>query len=74
MSSLRIFMTLTFDRNGALQNARVDEVRGANASNQSQVEPMKQCALQAVKRASPFKLDPDGYDVWKTHKVQLKPN
>lgn len=74
VSDLRVFVSLSIGKDGSLQSATVYDVKGVNASNQSQVEPMKRCALQAVKKASPFKLDPDGYDVWKTHKIQLKPN
>ena len=35
---------------------------------------MKQCVLNSLRAASPYNLDPDGYDTWKNHKVKLKVN
>jgi periplasmic protein TonB len=46
---------------------------GLNDSNQPQAGPLKDCILQAVRAASPYSgLDPEYYDVWKTHALRLR--
>jgi hypothetical protein len=52
---------------------RFDRQTGTNESNQPQAGPLKDCILQAVRAASPYNgLDPEYYDVWKTHALRLR--
>jgi periplasmic protein TonB len=73
MDAIRTFITLSLDRSGGLSSVRFDKQTGVNASNSPQADPLKQCALRAARQASPYRgLDPEYYDVWKTHALQLK--
>ena len=45
---------------------------GITTTTSAQVEPMKRCVLDSLRKASPYELDPDQYDTWRAHKVQLK--
>jgi periplasmic protein TonB len=73
-SSLRVFVQLNIGSNAALVGANVYDVQGITPSNQAQVEAMKRCVLDSLRKASPYNLDPDQYDTWRNHKVQLKVN
>lgn len=73
-SSLRVFVALNIDRTANLVDADVYDVLGITSDNQAQVERMKRCVLDSLKAASPYNLDPNDYDVWRNHKVQLKVN
>lgn len=73
-SSLRVFVQLSIGSNAALTSANVYDVQGITPSNQAQVEQMKRCVLDSLRKASPYNLDPDQYDTWRNHKVQLKVN
>ncbi len=73
MDAIRTFITLSLDRNGGLSSVRFDKQTGVTASNTPQADPLRQCALKAAKQAAPYRgLDPEYYDVWKTHALQLK--
>lgn len=73
-SSLRVFVALSIDQTAKLVDADVYDVKGVTSDNQAQVERMKRCVLDSLKAASPYNLDPNDYDVWRNHKVQLKVN
>lgn len=73
-SSLRVFVQLNIGSAANLISANVYKVEGVNTSNQAQVEPMKRCVLDSLRKASPYNLDTEQYDTWRNHKVQLKVN
>ena len=66
-------ITLSLDVSGNLLNVGYGGQTGINDSNRPQAEPLKQCILQAVRAAAPFRnLDPEYYDVWKSHPMRIK--
>jgi periplasmic protein TonB len=73
-SSLRVFVSLSISPSASLVSANVYDVQGITSSNEAQVDEMKRCVLQSLKAASPYNLDPEEYEVWKGHRVQLKVN
>ncbi|QGY81093.1 hypothetical protein [Sphingorhabdus lacus] len=73
-SSLRVFVSLSISPSANLVSANVYDVQGITPSNEAQVDEMKRCVLQSLKAASPYNLDPEEYEVWKGHRVQLKVN
>ena len=73
-SSLRVFVALNISPSANLNSADIYDVQGITPSNEAQVDQMKRCVLQSLKAASPYNLDPEEYEVWKGHKVQLKVN
>jgi hypothetical protein len=73
-SSLRVFVQLNIGKSANLISATVYDVQGITPANQAQVGQMKQCVLDSLRAASPYKLDPTGFDTWRNHKVQLKVN
>jgi periplasmic protein TonB len=73
-SSLRVFVQLNIGSSANLISANVYKVEGVSTSNQAQVEPMKRCVLDSLRKASPYNLDKEQYDTWRNHKVQLKVN
>lgn len=73
-SSLRVFVSLSISPSASLVSANVYDVQGITPSNEAQVDEMKRCVLQSLKAASPYNLDPEEYEVWKGHRVQLKVN
>jgi hypothetical protein len=73
-SSLRVFVALNISPSAILSSADIYDVQGITPSNEAQVDQMKRCVLQSLKAASPYNLDPEEYEVWKGHKVQLKVN
>jgi periplasmic protein TonB len=73
-SSLRVFVQLNIGSSANLISASVYKVEGVNTSNQAQVEPMKRCVLDSLRKASPYNLDKTQFDTWRNHKVQLKVN
>jgi periplasmic protein TonB len=73
-SSLRVFVLLSISPSASLVSANVYDVQGITSSNEAQVDEMKRCVLQSLKAASPYNLDPEEYEVWKGHRVQLKVN
>lgn len=73
-SSLFVYVALQISKTASLVSANIYDVQGVTPGNQAQVEPMKQCVLNSLRAASPYNLDPEGYDTWKNHKVKLKVN
>ena len=73
-SSLRVFVALNIGPSAKLISADVYDVQGINPANEAQVDEMKRCVVQSLKAASPYELDPKEFEVWKSHKVQLKVN
>jgi periplasmic protein TonB len=73
-SSLRVFVQLNIGSSANLISANVYKVEGVSTSNQAQVEPMKRCVLDSLRKASPYNLDKEQFDTWRNHKVQLKVN
>lgn len=66
-------ITLSLDVSGNLLNVGYGGQTGITDSNRPQAEPLKQCILQAVRAAAPFRnLDPEYYDVWKSHPMRIK--
>jgi outer membrane biosynthesis protein TonB len=66
-------VTLNLDPSGRLVTISYGGQTGITDSNRPQADPLKQCILQAVRAASPFSnLDPDYYDVWKSHAMGIK--
>jgi protein TonB len=73
INKIETFVTLSLDISGKLTSVRFDRQTGTNESNQPQTGPLKDCILQAVRAASPYDgLDPEYYDVWKTHALRLR--
>ena len=73
INKIETFVTLNLEPTGKLTSVRFDKQDGKNASNQPQAGPLKDCILQAVRAASPYNgLDPEYYDVWKTHALRLR--
>ena len=73
-SSLRVFVALNISPSAILTSAEIYDVQGITPSNEAQVDQMKRCVLQSLKAASPYNLDPEEFEVWKDHKVQLRVN
>ena len=73
-SSLRVFVQLNIGSAANLISANVYKVEGVNSANQAQVEPMKRCVLDSLRKASPYNLDKEQFETWQNHKVQLKVN
>ena len=66
-------ITLNLDVSGNLLNVGYGGQTGITDSNRPQAEPLKQCILQAVRAAAPFRnLDPEYHDVWKSHPMRIK--
>jgi periplasmic protein TonB len=73
INKIETFVTLNLEPTGKLTSVRFDKQVGLNDSNQPQAGPLKDCILQAVRAASPYSgLDPEYYDVWKTHALRLR--
>jgi hypothetical protein len=73
INKIETFVTLNLEPTGKLTSVRFDKHMGLNGSNQPQAGPLKDCILQAVRAASPYSgLDPEYYDVWKTHALRLR--
>ena len=73
INKIETFVTLNLEPTGKLTSVRFDKQTGLNTSNQPQAGPLKDCILQAVRAASPYSgLDPEYYDVWKTHALRLR--
>lgn len=73
-SSLFVFVQLNIGPSANLIGANVYDVRGITPGNQAQVDAMKRCVLDSLRKASPYELQPDQYETWRNHKVQLKVN
>lgn len=73
INAIRTFITLSLRKDGSVSSVRFDKQLGVNASNAPQAEPLKQCAVQAARQASPYRgLDPEYHQMWKSHALQLK--
>ena len=73
INKIETFVTLSLEPSGKLTSVRFDRQVGVTDSNQPQAGPLKDCILQAVRAASPYDgLDPEYYDVWKTHALRLR--
>ena len=69
--SFDIRFTLTID--GQIESIGQVQVGGITAANRTQVEPLKACAMKAVKQAAPHTgLPPEYYNDWKTRNVRLR--
>jgi periplasmic protein TonB len=73
-SSLRVFVSLDINQSARLVSANVYDVQGITPENEGQVAGMKKCVLDSLRAASPYDLNPDDFEVWRAHKVQLKVN
>ena len=73
-SSLKVFVALSIGTSGNLLNANVYKLVGETSSNAAQIPQMKQCVLDSLRAASPYNLNPEEFDTWKNHKVQLEVN
>lgn len=66
-------VTLSLDESGRLLSVSYGGQTGVNDSNRPQADPLKQCILQSVKAASPYRgLDAEYHDVWKSHSMRIK--
>ena len=66
-------VTLSLDQSGKLLNVSYGGQTGVNDSNRPQADPLKQCILQSVRAASPYRgLDAEYHDVWKSHSMRIK--
>lgn len=73
INKIETFVTLSLEPSGKLMSVRFDRQVGVTDSNQPQAGPLKDCILQAVRAGSPYDgLDPEYYDVWKTHALRLR--
>ena len=67
-------IALRLDNGGRLNDVQITNQTGVNDNNRPQAEPLKRCILQAARAASPYRgLDPDYYEVWKSHSMRLRP-
>jgi hypothetical protein len=73
-SSLRVFVALNIGPSANLVSANVYDVQGITPGNLAQVDRMKKCVLDSLRAASPYSLDPEQFDTWRNHRVQLKVN
>lgn len=73
-SSLRVFVQLNIGQSRNLVSATVYDVQGITPANEAQVDRMKKCVLDSLRAASPYNLEPEGFETWRNHKVQLKVN
>ncbi len=73
-SMLTVSVTLTFSRDSRLRSSTITGVKGITSTNRPQVEPMKRCVQQALKRASPYNLNPADFNIWKRHRVAIEAN
>ena len=73
-SSLKVFVALNIGRSGNLLDANVYKLVGETPSNAAQIPQVKQCVLNSLRAASPYNLNPDEFDTWKNHKVQIEVN
>ena len=73
-SSLKVFVALNIGRSGNLLDANVYKLVGETPSNAAQIPQVKQCVLNSLRAASPYNLNPDEFDTWKYHKVQIEVN
>ncbi len=66
-------VTLSLDQSGKLLSVSYGGQTGVNDSNRPQADPLKQCILQSVRAASPYRgLDAEYHDVWKSHSMRIK--
>ena len=66
-------VTLSLNRNGSLSGISGIGQSGLNDNNRPQAQPMEDCVVSAIRKASPFSgLDDEYYDVWKSHKMAFK--
>lgn len=74
VKSIETTIALRLDNGGRLNDVQITNQTGVNDNNRPQAEPLKRCILQAARAASPYRgLDPDYYDVWKSHSMRLRP-
>jgi hypothetical protein len=68
-------LALSIDRTGALLDVDFLGQSGVNDNNRSIADRHKECAMRAARLASPYKLDPEDYEVWKRWPMnfRLKP-
>jgi hypothetical protein len=73
VEKIETFVTLNLDSVGRLTGVTYNRQTEVNDSNRPQAGVLKDCILQAVRAASPYKgLDPEYHDVWKTHALRLR--
>jgi len=66
-------VTLRLNRDGSLGGLSSISQRGVNDNNRLQAKPMEDCVTGAIRKAAPFtSLDPEYYNVWKSHKTAFK--
>lgn len=66
-------VTLSLNRDGSLAGLSNISQSGVNSNNRLQAKPMENCVLGAIRRAAPFQsLDPEYFNVWKSHKTAFK--
>lgn len=65
-------LDLKINPDGTLAGVSDVAQTGVNDSNRAQQQRHKECAIKAARLASPFKLDPVDYDIWKTWPMTFK--
>ena len=65
-------LDLKINPDGTLAGVSDVAQTGVNDSNRAQQQRHKECAIKAAQLASPFKLDPADYDIWKTWPMTFK--
>ena len=73
-SSLKVFVALNIGQSGNLLDASVYKLLGETTSNAAQIPQVKQCVLNSLRAASPYSLNPEEFETWKNHKVQIEVN
>ena len=73
-SSLKVFVALNIGQSGNLLDASVYKLLGETPSNAAQIPQVKQCVLNSLRAASPYNLNPEEFETWKNHKVQIEVN
>jgi periplasmic protein TonB len=74
VNKIETYVTLSLDRSGRLTAVSFNKQAGVNDSNRPQASTVKDCIMQAVRSASPYSgLDPEYFDIWKTHPMRMRP-
>lgn len=77
VESLVVRIVIHLDRSGRLLSMDAPQiVRGRTPENERYIPRLQECAQAALRRASPFNLDPASYEFWKNYPaaLQLKRN
>lgn len=69
VEKLRARVSFSLDRNGAVISVGEPVLSGLTDSNRPQARRFGECAVRAVRVASPYRLPPEFYDYWKNYNL-----